>query len=55
MSRRFHAAPGGGHVHAAWESQPLIRSGTRAAPRRRMMLAAMAIAFAAGLAVGLML
>lgn len=53
MTRRVHAG-GGGHVHAAWESQPLVRStgrGQHRAPVRLIIL--IATAFTAGLLLGL--
>ncbi|WP_157080313.1 hypothetical protein [Sphingobium cloacae] len=51
MTARVHAARGG-HVHAEWETQPLLRS-TR--PRRRVPLATLFTIFAAGLLLGAVL
>ncbi len=51
MSRRFDRVSGG-HMHAAWETQPLIREGVR---QRAHPVSLILSAFILGLLLGMLL
>ncbi len=53
MSRRVQAVRGH-HMHAAWESQPLVQSTARPARRGCAPVSVVAAAFLIGLLMGLM-
>lgn len=52
MSRRVRAGCGS-HMHAAWDSQPILRAGGQ--PRRRLPLGLLPLVFMAGLLLDLVI